>query len=300
MLKKYRFFQNFGIAGVLLWSGAALADSNTCSTAKWNGQVNTLDGNSPPFPAADIISNDVMRITPEQAQTGYYWTVFSLPLPNVGNGDNAKLEAKVKNPSEEGGLSAYDTAISFEGQPKEDGSILSAGVTFMGEQWAQSYDGLYVAELGASDVPELVQSMSDWHDLAIETSGGYAFVYYDGKEIMRRQYTGSIGAISKINIVFKGSGSVDSVNLYSSNKLLVEDLFTSSTSLQIDACKPKSFVIQGTAPWGTPHAVTCENTTQNTSVTIRKTKTAKWDCEKAGLDVKSGDEVTVTIKGKKY
>jgi len=52
--------------------------------------------------------------------------------------------------------------------------------------------------------------------------------------------------------------------------------------------------IKGAAPWVTAHTVTCE------TVTLRKTKSAGWDCEKAGLAVKSGDAVTVTIKGKKY
>ena len=58
--------------------------------------------------------------------------------------------------------------------------------------------------------------------------------------------------------------------------------------------------IQGTAPWKTVHTVTCLNVTQNKTVIIPKTKASAWDCEKAGLAVKSGEKVKVTIEGTKY
>ncbi|BBL74603.1 LamG domain-containing protein [Methylomagnum ishizawai] len=59
-------------------------------------------------------------------------------------------------------------------------------------------------------------------------------------------------------------------------------------------------IIQGTAPWATPHTVTCQNVTQRKTVTIPSTKTSAWDCQKAGLPTKSGDKVKVTIEGTKY
>jgi len=46
--------------------------------------------------------------------------------------------------------------------------------------------------------------------------------------------------------------------------------------------------------------VTCQNTTQNATATIPKTKASAWDCEKAGLPAKSGDKIKVTIEGTKY
>lgn len=58
--------------------------------------------------------------------------------------------------------------------------------------------------------------------------------------------------------------------------------------------------IQGAAPWKTSHTVTCLNVTQNKTVTLAKTKASAWDCEKAGLPVKSGDKIRVTIEGTKY
>lgn len=59
-------------------------------------------------------------------------------------------------------------------------------------------------------------------------------------------------------------------------------------------------VIKGSAPWITPKTITCQNATQNATVTIQKTKSSAWDCEKAGLPAKSGDKIKVTIEGTKY
>lgn len=59
--------------------------------------------------------------------------------------------------------------------------------------------------------------------------------------------------------------------------------------------------IKDTVSWAkTPYSVQCKNNTTAKSVSIAKNKTADYDCEKAGLKVKSGDDVSVTIRGKKY
>ena len=59
--------------------------------------------------------------------------------------------------------------------------------------------------------------------------------------------------------------------------------------------------IKDTVSWAkTPYSVQCKNNTTAKSVAIAKNKTADYDCEKAGLKVKSGDDVSVTIRGKKY
>jgi len=58
--------------------------------------------------------------------------------------------------------------------------------------------------------------------------------------------------------------------------------------------------IRGTAPWETAHIVTCQNITQNATITIPATKASAWDCEKSGLPVQPNDDIKVTIEGKKY
>ncbi|MFI3157193.1 MAG: hypothetical protein QX199_13650 [Methylococcaceae bacterium] len=58
--------------------------------------------------------------------------------------------------------------------------------------------------------------------------------------------------------------------------------------------------VKGTVTWVTwPYSVQCTNNTTAKRVTISRNKTAKYDCEKAGLAVKSGDDISVTVSGKK-
>jgi len=58
--------------------------------------------------------------------------------------------------------------------------------------------------------------------------------------------------------------------------------------------------VAGTVSWAKlPYSVQCKNNTTAKSVSVPRNKIAKYDCEKAGLVVNSGDDVSVTIRGKK-
>jgi hypothetical protein len=85
---------------------------------------------------------------------------------------------------------------------------------------------------------------------------------------------------------------IDDVRIY--NRVLA------ASEIQTLYYQVKPPTIQGTAPWAKPHIVTCQNTTQNKTVTIPSTKASTWNCEKAGLPAKSGDKIKVTIEGTKY
>ncbi|MCF7998494.1 MAG: hypothetical protein K9L25_05580 [Methylovulum sp.] len=59
--------------------------------------------------------------------------------------------------------------------------------------------------------------------------------------------------------------------------------------------------VKGTISWAKPpYSVQCVNNTTVQSIAIPKNTTASYDCEKAGLIVKSGDDISVTVRGKKY
>lgn len=76
-------------------------------------------------------------------------------------------------------------------------------------------------------------------------------------------------------------------------------LLTNAGFTQIDFAL-RVFAIKGTTPWGTRHSVTCNNITTNATVRIPQTNASDWDCEQAGLPIKSGDKVKVIIEGIKY
>jgi len=81
--------------------------------------------------------------------------------------------------------------------------------------------------------------------------------------------------------------------------ILLED-GDSNRWIFVDEIRFTTLLIEGTAQWGTAHTVTCQNVTRNKTVVIPKTKASAWNCEKAGLAVKSGEKVKVTIEGTKY
>lgn len=87
-------------------------------------------------------------------------------------------------------------------------------------------------------------------------------------------------------------GMIDEVRIYNRALSAAEML-----SLYYKVNPP---VIKGSAPWGTAHSVVCRNVTIGDEVTLPTTKSSAWDCEKAGLEVRSGDKVEVTISGKKF
>lgn len=129
---------------------------------------------------------------------------------------------------------------------------------------------------------------------------GKVSLYMNGKRVGGCSYTSELYAQTEplyISSSYPGSeeyfkGIIDELRVY--NRALTA---TEVQALYYQGNPPS---IEGTALWLTPHVVTCENTTQNTTVTIPETKTSAWNCEKAGLPVKSGDKIKVTIEGKKY
>ncbi len=70
--------------------------------------------------------------------------------------------------------------------------------------------------------------------------------------------------------------------------------------LLLDSIVLTQNVVSGDAAWAQPpYNVKCKNNTTSQTVTIRKNEKSTYDCEKSGLVVNSGDNVTVTITGVK-
>lgn len=59
-------------------------------------------------------------------------------------------------------------------------------------------------------------------------------------------------------------------------------------------------VVKGSVAWAKPYDLICQNNTTGKSVVLDDNKATQFDCEKAGLVVNSGDEVSVTVTGKRF
>ncbi|CAK0774600.1 exported hypothetical protein [Gammaproteobacteria bacterium] len=61
-----------------------------------------------------------------------------------------------------------------------------------------------------------------------------------------------------------------------------------------------SSVVKGTVTWAkTPYSIKCTNNTTTESILLPRNKTSSYDCEKSGLVINSGDNVTLTVNGNK-
>lgn len=68
-----------------------------------------------------------------------------------------------------------------------------------------------------------------------------------------------------------------------------------------DWVRVSASIVKGAVTWAKPpYFVQCTNNTTSKSISIPKNRKTNYDCEKSGLVVKSGDDISVTIRGRKY
>jgi Ca2+-binding RTX toxin-like protein len=210
-----------------------LDGSNTNSSLSWQANVVSLNNYKEPAESlSNVIKNGALYISPSLSSVGYYWSSFTLPLVQKFNGDDFKLELRIKNPAASGGLSAYDVSLAFSSSVTPSNG---AGAAFMDGSWAIGYTGINALGKGQNGFGSMVVSLSDWHTLSIETKGQIVTVYYDGKQSGQYAYNGKIGDIDTLSISTKGSGSLDWVKAYANGQLIMNDDFNSyNTGIAVD------------------------------------------------------------------
>ncbi len=90
------------------------------------------------------------------------------------------------------------------------------------------YTALTVGSYGVTNTTDLIYQFQTWTKLALVARNKKLSVYRDEILIKSIDYSGTkIGSLKRIKIAFKGSGSVDWVNLYNSNtgKKLMQENF---------------------------------------------------------------------------
>jgi hypothetical protein len=165
--------------------------------------------------------------------------------------------------------------------------------------------------LGRVYLPEQVRN--HWVHLAVSTKSQGTSIYVNGiKRSSNKQFfantpsTGKILSIGKNTDAFGfpySSCTLDShIGCFSGE---IEDAKIYNRALADNEVKELYYQdfppqIRGGSPWATPQTVTCNNITQATSLVIPLSSAGGWNCEKAGLQINSGDAVSVTIEGKKF
>jgi len=130
-------------------------------------------------------------------------------------GDEMIFEARVKNPTKEGGISCNDISFNIHGVSKNKTEVLTFNLLIPGcERYAKIRAGNTSLPKQTSDI--LMTSginTEEWVDVKAVTHNKTLTLYANGTVIHELPYDGSIGKFNFLLIGFKGSGSVDWVRM---------------------------------------------------------------------------------------
>jgi pimeloyl-ACP methyl ester carboxylesterase len=226
-------FKKEWVYGVELKSDNEIIDTVSVTIANsdnnWIGFVGSLNSYMENNEKTDdIIKNGRLYLAPSLSNESYYWTNYRYIKPSIlssVSGDNFVLEARIKNPSSEGGISCYDPSFRVIGKNGKQAwvTFMSAGCTYYSSIGAvDSYDsGGASSSVPTSDLSILGQDFSDWKTIKLEVKNQKVSAYYEGEKLYTKTYTGSVDKIYGIAQTFKGSGSMDWVKLYNGEGKLI-------------------------------------------------------------------------------
>lgn len=192
--------------------GVSVVNEDNNWVGFWTGHsVTPTDNDSSQFQ-----NNGKLYLSPSTRPNRYAWSNFRFIKPslfaNLGvSADNFVLEARIKNPVAEGGISCYDPGLAVLGKYG-----FSAHVQYMEEGCT------YYSSIGAvksfdrgrdTNLSSLGHDFSDWRTVKMLVNDNTVTAYIDDIELYSKQYEGSVGELHGIQLSFKGSGSVDWVRL---------------------------------------------------------------------------------------
>lgn len=182
-----------------------------CRNGSWLGTYGTPNLPFLEVDDATFINNGVAQLN--SSPWTYFYTSVALPIPKCHqfSGDSARFTVYLKNPSgQSGSVAPYDVSLWLKG------SIDTAHVQFLA-QYPQ-YTALTVGNVGITNTTDLIHQFQEWTELTLEAKNKRLTVYMNGVAVQQILYRGlKIGTLKKIDIGFKGAGSVDWIKLYNSN-----------------------------------------------------------------------------------
>lgn len=194
----------------------------------WIGYVNSTGGYIEDNEAlCDFINSDRAYMPSSLTPQNYYWTNFQNFNDFNFDGDDLTIEARIKNPSSEGGISCYDTNMSIVGEKA------GARVVFMqnlGSCSQYSSIGAGQTYLSGSS-SNMTGDLQAWRTIKLVLKGGKVAGYYDGALKKEMDYMGSVGKLKGVKFNFKGSGSIDWIKIYNGdNDLVYQEDFSDCNS----------------------------------------------------------------------
>jgi hypothetical protein len=184
----------------------------TVKTEGWMSKVGTYWCN--PFfnnvRQCDAVNNGIFHIptNPGAAVCGEYAS-YTERYQDFGiSGDNCNFEIRAKDPVAEGGCPIWkDVNLIIYGKKSTAGFSILDGNTY----WPTIWSGRTSSARSAH--PEFSRDLEQWHLFKVQTENHTVKAYYDGILLTTMNYEGEVGDMIGIKVVFKGTGSIDYVDL---------------------------------------------------------------------------------------
>jgi hypothetical protein len=183
------------------------------NSSDWMTSVNNL-----PLPTSineGVLQLPLDNIPASILSTGQFYVNHSNIQDFNVNGDEMIFEAKVKNPTTDGGISCNDISFNIHGYQNGKHGILSFNFLIPG---CQRYAKIKAADTHLPSEQEKLLMNSGinteaWVDVKAVTTKNVLTIFADGKMLHEIPYIGKIGKVNFLLIGFKGTGSVDMVKL---------------------------------------------------------------------------------------
>lgn len=183
---------------------AAIIVNTACGWSSFISGIGFTGLAAPPI--CESVRDGIFHIEASRITQGYYWTTLHRVQHFGIDGDKASLEVRAKNPQSEGGISCFDLTIAISGTKS------SAHVSLMTD-FCSFYANVAAGRTARSQIAELARDLQAWHTYKLQTENHVVKVFYDRVLIYSMPYDGEIGEIVGISVNFKGTGSVDKVEL---------------------------------------------------------------------------------------
>lgn len=222
--KKYATFVYPGLGYVRLKQGDKVLKELPIESRRRGWQVFVSEGYSQSVKNLPV---DTMRAdgylslpvesVPQESRTDKLFVSYSYYSPDLVDGDNFTVEARVRNSAMEGGMPCYDTMLYvFSGSKmhgfalNEDGyayfKFISGDKSFTGDRHDFSF---------------IKYDPNEWHTLRITVKDKHTTFFLDGSTLLETTYEEPLGMVDELTLRFKGCGAVDYVRLYDASMLPV-------------------------------------------------------------------------------
>jgi subtilisin-like proprotein convertase family protein len=172
-----------------------------------------------------------MYLPPSLSDRSYYWTSYENIRDFPVSGDAAILEARVKVPVSEGGISCYDPQIIIYGT---DGVATARWMRPNCSYYSGIGAGSTYLAGSTTNLNALTADFNDWRILKIEVENQTIKAFIDDELRYTLAYEGTVGDVIGLRFYARGSSSIDWMRLYHANGTLVYEEEFSDCNLNDD------------------------------------------------------------------